>query len=197
MQIIAQAPAASSITIAAGAATATFNVIAGEPGAGTLVTLNAPGSNRLNGQAFRVRASGTLAVAAGTYTTAATPVQVLLCASNTASFAAVAANAVFSGTAVAAYTWTSAVVGGLDWSVEGYFLGSNVSAKVGGLGISTFADANGKSTVTTSNVADSQSPSSVNFATEPPLQFSLAVVSAAANLLASPVMSITSFVLEA
>lgn len=197
MYIIAQAPAAASITLAAGAATATFNVIAGEPGAGTQVNLNAPGSNKLNGQPFRVRAAGTVAVAAGTYTAAATPIQVLLCASNTASFAAVAANAVFSGTAVAAYTWTSAVAGGLDWSVEGYFVGSNTSGKVGGLGISTFADANGKSTITTSNVADSQSPSSVNFAAEPPLQFSLAVVTAAANLLASPVMSITSFVLEA
>lgn len=197
MYVISQAPAASGITLAAGAATATFNVIAGEPGAGTQVNLNVPGSNRLNGQPFRVRAAGTVAVAAGTYTTAATPIQVLLCASNTASFAAVAANAVFSGTAVAAYTWTSAVAGGLDWSVEGYFLGSNTSGKVGGLGISTFADANGKSTVTTSNVADSQSPSSVNFATEPPLQFSLAVVTAAANLLASPVMNITQFQLEA
>lgn len=197
MYVISQAPAASSITLAAGAATATFNVIAGEPGAGTQVNLNAPGSNRLNGQPFRVRAAGTVAVAAGTYTTAATPIQVLLCASNTASFAAVAANAVFSGTAVAAYTWTSAVAGGLDWSVEGYFVGSNTSGKVGGLGISTFADPNGKSTVTTSNVADSQSPSSVNFATEPPLQFSLAVVTAAANLLAGPVMNITQFQLEA
>lgn len=197
MYIIANANAAAAITLAAGAATATFNVIAGEPGAGTQVNLNVPGSNKLNGQPFRVRASGTLAVAAGTYTTAATPVQVLLCAANTASFAAVAANAVFSGTAVAAYTWTSAVAGGLDWSVEGYFVGSNTSGKVGGLGISTFADANGKSTITTSNVADSQSPSSVNFASEPPLQFSLAVVTAAANLLASPVMTVTQFVLEA
>jgi hypothetical protein len=197
MYVISQAPAAAAITLAAGAATATFNVIAGEPGAGTQVNLNVPGSNKLNGQPFRVRAAGTVAVAAGTYTTAATPVKIILCASNTASFAAVAANAVFSGTAVAAYTWTSAVAGGLDWSVEGYFVGTNTSGKLGGLGISTFADANGVSTVTTSNVAATNSPSSVNFATEPPLQFSLAVITAGANLLASPVMSITQFQLEA
>jgi hypothetical protein len=197
MYIIAQAPGASGITLSATLATATFSVIAGEPGAGTQVNLNAPGSNKLNGQPFRVRASGNVVVAAGTYTTSATPIQVLLCASNTASFAAVAANAVFSGTAVAAYTWTSAVAGGLDWSVEGYFVGSNGSGKVGGLGISTFEDANGKSTITTSNVAASKSPSSVNFAAEPPLKFSLAVVTNTTNLLASPVMNLTSFQLEA
>lgn len=197
MYIIAQAPSAAGITLAAGAATATFNVIAGEPGAGTQANLNAPGSNKLNGQPFRVRAAGTIAVAAGTYTTAATPVKVILSASNTASFAAVAANALFSATAVAAYTWTSAVAGGLDWSVEGYFVGSNTSGKLAGLGISTFTDPNGVSTVTTSNVASFTSPSAVNFAVEPPVQFALAVITAGANLLASPVMSITSFVLEA
>ena len=197
MYVISQAPAAASVTLAAGAATATFNVIAGEPGAGTQVNLNAPGSNRLNGQPFRVRAAGTIAVAAGTYTTAATPVQIFLNASNTASFAVATGNQIFSGTAVAAYTWTSAVAGGIDWQIEVDLMGTNTSGKLGGLGISTFTNPNGVATVSTSNIVSGTSPSSVDFATEPPVQFAVSILTAASNLLASPVASMTQFLLEA
>ena len=196
MYIIAQAAAASAITLAAGAATATFNVIAGEPGAGTQVNLNAPGSNRLNGQPFRVRAAGTIALAAGTYTSAGVPIQIFVNASNTASFAAASGNQLFSSTSLAAFTWTSAVAGGIDWQVEGLLVGDSGAGKVGGLVVGSITDPNGVATVT-SNVASVTSPSSVNFATEPPLQFTVSVRTAAANLLASPVAALTQFQLEA
>jgi len=196
MYVIAQAPAAAPITLAAGAATASFSIIAGEPGAGTQVNLNAPGSNRLNGQSFRVRASGTIALAAGTYTAAATPLQIFINASNTASFAAASGNQLFSSTSLAAFTWTSAVAGGIDWQVEGLLVGDSSAGKIGGLVIGTMTDPNGVATVT-SNVASITSPSSVNFASEPPLQFTVGIRTAAANLLASPVANLTSFVLEA
>lgn len=195
MQIIAVAPAAANLTISSGAATAAFNVIAGEPGAGTQVNLNAPGTNRLNGQPFVVRAAGSIAVAAGTYTTAATPIQIVLNAASTASFAAASGNAIFSSTALVAYTWTSAVAGGLDWQVEAHLEGSNTSGKMTGYAFATVTDANGKATNTTS-VITAQSPT-VNYATEPPVQFTVGIISAAANLLASPVASLTNFVLEA
>lgn len=196
MYIIAQAPAAAGVTIAAGAATATFNVIAGEPGAGTQCNLNLPGSNKLNAQPFRVRAAGNIVVAAGTYTTAATPIQVVLNASNTASFAAASGNAIFSGTAVAAYTWTSAVAGSLSWQIEAQLQGDNSGTKVGGTGTAWIMNPNGLSLVL-ANTLTAQSPSSVSFAAEPPVQFTVSIISAAANLLASPVANLTSFVVEA
>jgi hypothetical protein len=196
MYVISQAPAASSITLAAGAATATFNVIAGEPGAGTQVNLNAPGSNRLNGQPFRVRAAGSILLAAGTYTAAATPIQIFINASNTASFAAASGNQLFTATSIAAFTWTSAVTGAIDWAVEGLVMGDNQAGKVGGLIVGTANDPNGVATVT-SNVASVTSPSSVNFAVEPPLQFAVSIRTAASNLLNSPVASLTEFQLEA
>jgi hypothetical protein len=190
MYIIAQAPAAAAITLAA------FNVIAGEPGAGTQVNLNAPGSNKLNGQPFRVRAAGNIVLAAGTYTAAGTPVQIFINAANTASFTAASGNQLFTSTSIAAFTFTSAVPGAIDWQVEGLLVGSNASGKVGGLVVGSMNDPNGASTVT-SNVASVTSPSSVNFAAEPPLQFSISIRTAAANLLNSPVANLTSFVLEA
>lgn len=196
MFIISQAPAAAPVTIAAGAATATFNVIAGEPGAGAQVNLNAHGSNRLNGVPFRVRAAGFIVVAAGTYTTAATPIQVVLNASNTASFAAASGNAIVSNTAVAAYTWTSAVAGSISWQIEAQLQGDNSGAKLGGTGSGWSMNPNGVSLVT-SPVLTAQSPSAVNFATEPPVQFTVSIISAASNLLANPVATLSSFVLEA
>lgn len=196
MYVISQAPAAAAVTLAAGAATATFSIIAGEPGAGTLCILNSPGSNRLNGQPFKVRAAGNIVVAAGTYTTAATPIQVVLNAANTAAFAASSTNSIVSNTAVAAYTWTSAASGSLNWEIEAQLQGDNTGAKVGGTGAGWSMNPNGVSLVT-SPVLTAQSPSSVNFATEPPLQFTVSIITAAANLLASPVASLTQFQLEA
>jgi hypothetical protein len=197
MYIIAQAPSAAGLTIASGASTVAFNVIAGEPGAGTQCNLNVPGSNKLNGQPFRVRAAGNIVLAAGTYTSSATPISVILFASNTASFTAALANNVFSSTAVAIFTQSSAVATSLEWSVEGYFQGDNTGAKLMG---QAFAE-----TMTPSGVQALTSPAaapnvlgSVNFAAEPPAQFAVGFLTAAANLLnvGTAVANLTQFVLE-
>jgi hypothetical protein len=197
MYIIAQAPSAAGITLNSGAATAAFNVIAGEPGAGTQCNLNAPGSNKLNAQSFTVRAAGNVVLAAGTYTTSAVPVQIFLNCSNTASFAAASGNQLLTSTSIAAFTWTSAVPGAIDWQLEGHLVGDNSGAKVGGYAIGSLNDPNGAPTATAPSVVSANSPSSVNYAAEPPLQFTVSVRSAASNLLNSPVANLTSFVLEA
>ena len=197
MYIISQAPAAAPLTLSSGAATATFNVIAGEPGAGTQCNLNLPGSNRLNGQPFTVRASGNIVLAAGTYTAAATPVQIFLNSANTASFAAATGNQLITSTSIAAFTWASAVSGAIDWQLEAHLVGDNTGAKVGGYAIGTMNDPNGVPTATAPSVVSANSPSSVNYAAEPPLQFAVSVRTAASNLLNSPTANLTQFVVEA
>lgn len=198
MYIISQAPAAAPITLSSGASTVAFSVIAGEPGAGTQCNLNAPGSNRLNGQPFRVRAAGNISLAAGTYTSSAVPISFILYASNTASFTAALANNVFSSTAVAIFSQASAVATTLEWNIEGIFQGDNTGAKLMG-------STQGES-MTPSGVqalyANQTAPNvlaSVNFAAEPPAQFAVGFLTAASNLLnvGSAVANLTSFVLEA
>lgn len=198
MYIIAQAPAAAPLTLASGASTVAFNVIAGEPGAGTQCNLNAPGSNRLNGQPFRVRAAGNISLAAGTYTSAAVPISMILYASNTASFTAVLANNVFSSTAVAIFTQSSAVATSLDWNIEGIFQGDNANGHLMGSTQGETMTPSGVQALSANQVAPT-SPSSVNFASEPPVQFAVGFLTAAANLLniGSAVANLTSFVLEA
>jgi hypothetical protein len=198
MYIIAQAPPAASSTIAAAAATITFNVLAGEPGAGTQVNLNMPGSNRLNGQGYIVRASGNITLV-GTQTlatTAATPIQILLCAANSTSFAAVAANAIVSGTAVAAFT-QAALTGTtvIPWEVEFQSVGS---ALLSGVGQGFITDINGKTTSTV-RVLSTNVLTNLVMANEPPAQFSVAIVTAVSGLWNATTLSanLTQLVLEA
>lgn len=198
MYIIAQAPAAAPITVSSGAATAAFNVIAGEPGAGTQCNLNMPGSNRLNGQPFTVRAAGNISLAAGTYTSAATPISFVLYAGNTASFAAAVGNGIFSSTAVAIFTQSSAVATSLEWEIEAQVQGDNTGAKLMGRGNATTMTPAG-ATVFTAIAGLAVVPSSVVFAAEPPMQFTVGIVTAASNLLniGTATANLTSFVLEA
>lgn len=182
MYIIAQAQAAQAITQAAAALSTTsqaliFNVIAGEPGAGAQLGLNAPGSNRLNGQRFKVRAAGGLQLGAGTYTAT---VQPLLYASKTAGFTAGAASAIVSAAAVAIVVGSAAASNYL-WEAEAEVQGDNASGKVQG---------NGENQVNNSVMAEAvlvNNPTSVDFSAEPPLQFSAGVtlVGAVAGSVAS------------
>lgn len=199
MYIIAQAPSAAPLTLSTGASTVAFNVIAGEPGAGTQVNLNAPGSNRLNGVPFIVRAAGNVTMPAGTYTTAATPISFALYASNTASFAAATANGIFSATAVAIFTVSSATPVAIEWEVEAQVQGSNASGRLMGRGTAETNTPAGTQAVTSVGSL-ATSLSSVNFASEPPVQFAVGIVTAAANLLGtggSAVANLTNFVIEA
>ena len=97
------APSAAAVTVATAAGLGVFNVIAGEPGAGTQCNLNVPGSNRLNGQPFVVRAGGIISMSAGTYTAT---IQPLVFASTTAGFTAALGN-VIALTAVTAFAYVT------------------------------------------------------------------------------------------
>ena len=180
MVIIAQAPASASLAFAAVASTvattAVFNVIAGEPGAGSQTSLSLPGSNRLNAQQFVVRASGILTLGAGTYTAT---VQPLICASTTAGFTATAANAIFSTTAVSV-TPTSASAVSYPWYAEVTLEGDSTSGTLNGTVRGAVANVQTPTTAA-SNTWNQivNGPTSVNFATEPPLQFAVAVQSVA------------------
>lgn len=200
MYITAQAPAAAGLTLSTGAATSAFNVIAGEPGAGTQCNLNVPGSNRLNGQPFIVRAAGNVVLPAGTYTSSATPFSVALYAGNTASFAAAAGNGLFTSTAIPIFTVSAATPTAAAWEIEGQFYGDNTFSRLMGRATAQTATPAGAQTAVDAVAVTKVVPSSVNFATEPPLQFAVAVVTAAANLLSavSPaVANLTYFQLEA
>jgi hypothetical protein len=195
--IVQQAPPAAPITItAATAATQVFAVLAGEPGAGTQCNLNSLGSNKLNGQTYTVRASG-LITTSGTQTlatTAATPIQFLLCAANTASFAAVAANAIVSGTALAAFTQAAATgTFSAPFELEFQATGSSV---LSGVGQGYVTDLNGKTTAT-ARAASTNAFTGVNMQSEPPVQFAVAVVNAASTLLTGTItVTLNQLVLE-
>lgn len=196
MYIITQAPAAASFTVNTGAATQAFLVAAGEPGAGTQVNVSAPGSNRLNGQPFVVRAAGYLALPAGTNTAAATPLQVMLFASNTASFSVASGNVICSLTAVVAFTYAAAVTGYLPFNISAQFLGGPGgtlgSYNLGG----QTTDPNGVNLVTIP-VLSTTGVSSFNPLTEPAVQITVGLKTAAANLLTNAVANLTSLILEA
>lgn len=174
MYTISQAPSAANLTVTGAASTTAvnagiFNVIAGEPGAGSQLALNAPGSNRLNGQPFRVRAAGYSSIAAGTFTTS---IQTLLYGSTTAGFTAAAASAIYSVAAIAV-TVSSASATVIPWCVEALISGDSTSGKV--VGSITGLLNNGAQQGATAPVAIVNAPTSINFATEPPLQFAMGV----------------------
>ncbi len=198
MYVIAQAPSAAAFSVATPVAGINaFTVIAGEPGAGTQDNLNLPGSNKLNGQPFTVRAAGFLTLAAGTYTSGATPIQFALYGSNTASFAAASGNLLFSS-ALAAFTWSSATAKTVPWEIEAEIDGDSTSGILIGASQALNSDPNSLRAATARTVLSANLPSSVNFATEPPLQFTVGVVFGTSPNVTGPVTaSMTQFQLEA
>jgi hypothetical protein len=194
MVVISQAPAAAPITNAAAATSVTsqaaiFNVIAGEPGAGSQLSLNAPGSNRLNGQPFRVRAAGLIKFSAGTYTAT---VQPLIYASTTAGFTAAASNAILSAAAVNVVV-SAAVAKYAPWYGVVDLSGDSSSGTVAGQ-MQGAVNANGTNTAI-SLAASTNPPTSVNFASEPPLQFAAGVTIVGGTQ--GSVVSLSQFQLEA
>lgn len=198
MYVIAQAPAAAQISTASPVAGINvFNIIAGEPGAGTQDNLNIPGSNRLNGQPFTVRAAGYLTLAAGTYTSGATPIQFALHAANSASFAAASGNQLFSA-ALAAFTWSSATAKTVPWELEAEISGDNVSAILVGASQALTSDPNGLRAAVARTTLSANLPTSINFAAEPPVQFAVSVVFGTSPNVTGPVTAnLTQFQLEA
>lgn len=197
MFIIAQAPLSAAISVAA-AASATINpflVIAGEPGAGSQNNLNLPGTNRLNGQPFTIRAAGFVTLAAFTSTSGATPLNFVVYGSNTASFAAATGNALWTAS-VAAFTFASATAKTIPFEVELECSGDTGSGLVLGAGQGLVADPNGvKTAVARTTIA--QSPTTVNFLTEPPMQFAAALTMGTSANLGIVTASLTQLVIEA
>jgi hypothetical protein len=190
MQVIAQAPASASIT---GTTGGVFNVIAGEPGAGIQNNLNAPGTARLNGQPFRVRLAGLVVLAAGTYTATVQPLLYSSTYSATSPFtAATAAQAIYSAAAISV-TQASASAKNVPFSVEAYIEGDSTSGLVVAsiLGLVN----NGAVQGATAPVAGVNLPTSINFSTEPPLQFAAGVT--LSNAGTGTVSSLSAFQLEA
>lgn len=180
MVIISQAPAAAQITAATGGV---FNAAAGEPGAGSQLPISLPGTGRLEGKAFRVRASGyaTFVFAGATTVT----VQPLIYA-GASGFTAAAANAVFSAAAVNVVA-TGASTATVPWLAEIEAEGDSVGGKLQGL----IKGVVNNTLVDLAPIANP--PSSLSFTTEPPLQFAVGVT-ASADLTA---LQLDSFVLEA
>lgn len=202
MQIIAQGPAAATLTVSSGAAQSPFLIAAGLPGAGSQLNLNAPGTARLNGQPFTVRAAGYITCPAGTYTSAATPIQYALWGANTASFAAASGNLLWSAASYAIFTISSSTAKTVPWTYEVQMEGDTVSGLIVGRGSASVTTSPAVTTrlayVTPTNVE--QTPTTMNFSTEPPIQFAAGVITAASNLLnivPSTTVTLTSLILEA
>jgi hypothetical protein len=193
---ISQAPAAATLTLSSAAATAAFTVIAGEPGAGTQVNLNMPGSNRLNGQPFTVRSAGYISYPAGTYTS--NTVQINIYASNTASFAAASGNALTSMTAIAAFTATVAAGAAVPWELEAQVSGDAVSKILGGVfqGYTGTSPNAAGTIISQARAATTNSLTTLNPAAEPPAQFTVGVVTGAGGT-AGATATLTQFLLEA
>lgn len=199
---IAQAPPAAILTVSSGAAQSPFLIAAGEPGAGTQLNLNVPGTSRLNGQPFTVRAAGYMTCGAGTYTSAATPIQFVMWASNTASFAAATGNAIYSTTALAIFSVSSATAVSVPWEIEAQISGDSTSGTLVGAAQGIWGTSvNLVTSVAGARAAVGQLPTvhTVNMATEPPLQLACGCITASSNLLAvgSSTLTLTQFLLEA
>lgn len=199
MQVIVQAPAAANATVTTAGSLGVFNVIAGEPGAGTQCNLNVPGSNRLNGQPFVVRAGGILNMAAGTYTAT---VQPLVFASSTVGFTAAAANAAYSGAAVA-LTFTATTAVATPFEFELHCIGDSTSGVLNGWYQSLFATTSVGAAFTLVTASPTllttagHMPTSVNFAKEPPVQFAVGIGLSTGTAAAGSVATLTQFQLEA
>lgn len=199
MQIVAQAPAAAPITIASGASTVAFSVIAGEPGAGTQCNLNYLGSNRMNGVSSRLRAAGYMTCGAGTYTSAAVPIRFCLWGSNTASFAAASGNIQWTTTSLAIFTVTSTTAVAVPWEIEATIMGDNASGFLTGSAHSfTGTSVNSATPVVQTEAAIISPLTATNMNTEPPIQFTAGIITAASNLLniGLSTVTLTEFVLE-
>lgn len=174
MVVIASGPAAAPITVSAAATGGVFNVIAGEPGAGSQLSVSLPGTSRSNVQQFVVRVSGFISAGAGTYTAT---IQPLLYASTTAGFTAAASNAIFSASAVT-WTLTQTAASVLPFMLEEHLVGDNSSGKIIGWSqgqLPTTSVGAALTSATTSPTIITNAPTSVNFVTEPPVQFAFGI----------------------
>lgn len=199
MEIISIAPTAAVYTNTAAAASTTsqvaiFNVQSGEPGAGSQLGLNLPGSGKLTGEPFRVLASGLVVLTSGTYTATFQP---LIYASTSAGFTASAAAAIYSPTAVVTVTVATTTTKNAIWNLEIELTGDTTSGLISGV----YAGSSNVGVI--NNVARAiitNAPTSVNFNNEPPLQFSAGVTvvgGIGAGTVGGSTLTLQNFVIEA
>lgn len=151
MVIISQAPLSVAQTTTTGG---TF-----QSAVGGQLLLTAPGSARLEGKSFNVRASGYVTLAAGTYTAA---VSAILYGA-APGFTAASGNALFTATAnvVQSGTVAAAVPVQIDVVLEG----DSVSGQLQGRGTGMVNNS------LQAAAAIGHAPTSINFASEPPVTF--------------------------
>jgi hypothetical protein len=159
MNVLSQAPGAAPLILpgiaSAAPQTAFFavqNATSVVPGFPTLTqecVVFSPGSNRVNGLPFIVRAAGYITIPAGTNTTAATPLQIQMFGSAVITTAFVNSNHCFcSLTAVAIYTYAAGIASYIPFCIAAQFVGSNNSTLAAfNMGGQT-ADPNGVNLVT-------------------------------------------------
>lgn len=187
MAVIANGPSVSTIT---GTTGGVFNVIPGEPGAGAQATLNLPGSGKFNGQQFHVKASGLATVTAGTYTAT---VQPLLYASTVAGYTASAAAAIYSAAAISV-TVASASTVKVPWTFDVLIEGDSTSGFVSGF----YEGSNYNGAVNLVDLAViANPPTSVNFSTEPPLQFAIGTTLGGATTGAASTVALSQWIIAA
>lgn len=182
-----QQSAAATITAAAGGV---FSYTSN----GLQVSANLPGGSAAEQVPFVVKASGTISVAAGTYTAT---VQPLLYASNTPGFTAAAANAIFSAAAVS-LTMTNAAATVIPFEVESHLVGSTGSGTITGWNqaiLPTTSTGTTFSQAVTSPTIISNAPSSITFAAAIPVQFAFGIT-LAGTASTAPVLNLGSFFIE-
>lgn len=159
--------AAATITAAAGGVFTSA--------AGVQRTVSLPGNGAYEQVPFVVKASGTVTLAAGTYTAT---VQPLIYASTTATFAAAVGNAIFSAAAVS-ITYTSATPVTSPWELEFHLVGDSVSGKLAGWQTGNITGGGTTLTPTLVTVAAApaaNAPTSINFlGSAPPISFAAGV----------------------
>lgn len=130
--------------------------------AGSNFILNLPGSNKLSGKAFTVRASGYASCTAGTFTATIQPILY-----GDVSLATVTTKPLFTSSAgTLAYTGTTGAA--IQWTMQAQMEGDSVSGQMFGTAQSIVGGTLKGGTVT---VAPVTSP--VNFNTEPPFKFAI------------------------
>lgn len=178
--VIATASTAAPITAATG---------------GTFVTtLNAPGSSALEDVPFKVKATGWVTFAAGTYTAT---VQPLIHASTSLGFTASAASAIVSATALTMTIASATASVNTVWESEVEILGDTTNGKLAGKSGGFTRDVNSLGLlVTPAILVSANTPTAVNFtATTAPLQF-LAQIVLGSGAPATSVVTLGKFFLE-
>lgn len=197
MVISVVAPKAATYTQTAAALSTTSQVTvflsaSGQPGAGSQLRMNLPGSAKFNGRAFKLLASGTVLLGAGTYTAT---VQPLVYASATNGFTAAVSNAIYSSAAVAS-VGNATLAKYHNWSLEIPLTGWDGAGEVAGI----YEGYNINAAGTVASVARTKidnPPTSVDMDAEPALQFAVGVTLLGANSTnASTILTLTDFRIE-